>query len=95
MVLDTDDYSTNYPLQWQDFEENVIPGIAEADAVPVTMWIDDDNVVVRLRDDQTHWAWERLTYSDQRFVPVDPAGVATTPEPATAPIAVPTTAPGG
>jgi hypothetical protein len=41
------------------------------------MWTDDDHVVVRLRDDQTHWAWERLTYTDERFVPIDPAGVAT------------------
>ena len=95
MALDTDDYSADYPLQWQDFEETVIPGVAEADAVPLTMWIDDEHVVVGLRDDQTHWAWERLAYSDQRFVPIDPAGVATpVPAPATEP-AVPTTTPAG
>ena len=85
MAFDTDDYSADYPLQWQDFEDSVIPGIVQADAVPVTMWIDDDHVVVRLRADTTHWAWERLTYSDERFVPIDPAGVAapsSTEEPA-------------
>jgi hypothetical protein len=90
MVLDTDDYSADYPLQWQDFEQTVIPGVDEADALPVTMWLDDDHVVVRLRDDQTHWAWERLTYSDERFVPIDPAGVAAPLSPV-----VPTTAPPG
>ena len=66
MALNTDDYSADYPLQWQDFDRSVIPAIDEGDAVPVTMWIDDDHVVVRLRD-ETHWAWERLTYSDERF----------------------------
>jgi len=77
MAVDTSNYSADYPLQWSDFEERVIPGIAQSADVPITMWTDDDHVVVRLRDDQTHWAWERLTYSDERFVPIDPAGVAT------------------
>jgi len=90
MEIDTNDYGADNPLQWQDFQERVIPGVAETDAVPVTMWIDDDHVVVRLSDDQSHWAWERLTYTDQRFVPIDPAGVA-----APASVAVPTTAPAG
>lgn len=90
MALDTNDYSADYPLQWQDFEETVIPGVAQADAVPVTMWIDDDHVVVRLSDDTAHWAWERLTYSDERLVPIDPAGAVAPP-----PAAVPTTAPAG
>jgi hypothetical protein len=76
MEVDTGNYSADYPLQWSDFEERVIPGIAQSSAVPITMWTDDDHVVVRLRDDQTHWAWERLTYTDERFVPIDPAGVA-------------------
>ena len=91
MTVDTRDYSADYPLQWGDFQERVIPGIAESSAVPVTMWTDDEHVVVRLRDDETHWAWERLTYTDVPFEAVDPAGVAT---PAEAP-PVPTTAPAG
>ena len=92
MAVDTDNYSADYPLQWGDFEERVIPGVAESGAVPVTMWTDDDHVVVRLRDDETHWAWERLTYSDERFVPIDPAGVAIADAPAPT---MPTTAPAG
>jgi hypothetical protein len=74
MAIDADAYSADYPLQWDDFEEQVIPGVAPSDALPLTMWIDNEHVVVRLRDDQTHWAWERLTYSDERFVAIDPAG---------------------
>jgi hypothetical protein len=91
MVVDTRDYGSDYPLQWGDFQERVIPGIAESGAVPITMWTNDDHVVVRLRDDETHWAWERLAYSDEAFVPLDPAGVAAPAEAA----AVPTTAPPG
>jgi hypothetical protein len=77
MAVDTANYSVDHPLQWSDFKNRVIPGITESGDVPVTMWTDDEHVVVRLRDDQTHWAWERLTYSGEHFVPIDPAGVAT------------------
>jgi len=45
---------------------------------------------MRLDDDQTHWAWERLAYSDEHFVPIDPAGVAAPAVPTP-----PTTAPAG
>jgi hypothetical protein len=40
------------------------------------MWIDDDNAIVRFRDDASNWSWDRLTYSSEPFVPVDPSGVA-------------------
>jgi hypothetical protein len=93
MMVDTRDYSADYPLQWGDFQERVIPGIAQSELCR-SRWTDDDHVVVRLRDDETHWAWERLAYSDQAFVPVDPAGVATPAKAPTAPT-VPTTAPAG
>jgi hypothetical protein len=91
MALDTRDYSSDYPLQWGDFQERVIPGVAASGAVPVTMWTDDDHVVVRLRDEETHWAWQRLAYSNEAFAPLDPAGLAA---PAAVPT-VPTTAPPG
>ena len=32
MAIDTDNYSADYPLQWGDFEERVIPGIGEVAA---------------------------------------------------------------
>jgi hypothetical protein len=72
MTLDTLDYSAAYPLQWDAYRSDVVPAMAEGAAVPLTMWIDDDNVVVRLRD--ANWSWERLAYSDVPFAPVDPAG---------------------
>lgn len=72
LELDTRGYSVSNPLQWQQLQETVVPGIAEASAVPVTMWIDADDVVVRFRDEQAHWAWERLAYSPAAFAPADP-----------------------
>jgi hypothetical protein len=72
MSLDTLDYATAYPLQWDTYRSEVVPAMAEGHAVPLTMWIDDDNVVVRLRD--ANWSWERLAYSDAPFAPVDPTG---------------------
>jgi hypothetical protein len=89
MAIDTDDYSVDNPLQWQEFQDRVIPGAVLADGVPVTMWIDDDHVVVGFRDDATKWEWQRLTYSNSRFTPIDPRGVAVPAAPA------PTTAPAG
>jgi hypothetical protein len=98
MAFDTAAYSSDYPLQWQDFEDRVIPGAVPGDAVPVSMWIDEDHVVMRLRDDETHWAWERLAYSNEPFTPIDPGGVAI-PAPGSAlepaPEPAPTTAPAG
>jgi hypothetical protein len=90
MAVNTADYSSDYPLQWQDFEQHVVPGAVQASAVPITMWIDGDHVVVAFEDSETRWAWERLTYSNERFTPIDPGGVAvpvaaTGPEPTTAP----------
>lgn len=76
MAIDTANYSTDYPLQWQSWQDSVIPGAVQGTAVPVWMWVDDDHVVVRFRDDATKWTWERLTYSDERFAPIDPGGVA-------------------
>lgn len=76
MAVDTDDYSSDNPLQWQEYQDRVVPGAVQSDAVPVTMWIDDNHVVVRLRDDESHWAWERLTYTDEPFVTIDPGSVA-------------------
>ena len=74
MTLDTQAYSDDYPLQWQTYQQSVVPGMVAGDAVPLMMWIDDDDVIVRLRDDASNWSWDRLAYSSEPFAPVDPAG---------------------
>lgn len=73
MTLDTRSFSADYPLQWQSFRDDVVPAIGEGPAVPVTMWVDEQHVVVRLRSADSSWAWERLTYADTRFAPFDPS----------------------
>ncbi len=74
MTFNTLGFSTRFPLQWQDFKQHAIPGIDEARSVPVFIWLDDDDVLVRVRDEGTNWAWERLAYDDQPFRPTDPSG---------------------
>lgn len=69
MTVDTEGFSENNPLLWTGFQQQAIPGIDADDAVPLTMWLDDDNVLVRLRALSANWAWERIEYSDQPFAP--------------------------
>lgn len=71
MTIDTRAFAAEFPLQWQDFQDDAIPGVQEGQ-LSVTIWLDTDDVLMRVRDDQTGWAWERLTYSEQPFVSLDP-----------------------
>jgi hypothetical protein len=73
MHVDTLAFATANPLSWVSFGQEAIPGVDEADDVPVTMWLDDSDVVVRLRDGDGEWSWQRLSYSDAPFE-VDPTG---------------------
>ena len=72
MTLDTEQFARDFPLQWQEFRSGAVPGSTADAAVPVTIWLDQDDVLMRVRDEQTNWVWERLTYSDQPFQPADP-----------------------
>lgn len=74
ITIDTAALSEEQPLEWQTFTDEVIPSAVVSDALPLTMWIDRHNALVRLRDDSTAWTWERLTYSSQPFVPTSPTG---------------------
>lgn len=72
MTFDTQGFSRDFPLQWQEYQQDAVPGASEASAVPVTIWLDDEGVLMRVLDETANWSWERLTYSDQPFRPVDP-----------------------
>jgi hypothetical protein len=94
--IDTSAFSVDYPLQWQDFQNEAIPAAATERALPVSIWLDTENVLVRVRDLRTNWSWERLAYSTSPFVPETPAAElldATTGD-ATTPTSAPTTAGG-
>ncbi len=69
MLVDTEGFSDGNPLLWTAFGQQTIPSIDRGDAVPITMWLDQDNVVVRLRAATADWSWERVEYSDQAFEP--------------------------
>lgn len=76
MRIDTRSFSADYPIQWQEFRDDAIPGVREESALPVTIWLDTDGLLVRVRDDSTGWAWERLASTDQPFVVEPPDTVA-------------------
>lgn len=73
MRFDTASFDENYPLQYQDFESEAIPGVETVRGLLVSIQLDSDDVLVAVDDTGTNWSWQRLTYSDQPFTPIDPA----------------------
>jgi hypothetical protein len=73
MRLDTDSFRDAYPLQYQNFEDQAIPGVQPVRGLLVNITLDDQQVLVAVEDMGTNWSWQRLTYSDQPFTPGDPA----------------------
>jgi hypothetical protein len=70
--LDTASFNDRSPVQFNDFQRNAIPGVAAVRALTVTITLDDDDVLVQVDDAGTNWSWQRLSYSNQPFTPVDP-----------------------
>lgn len=88
MLVNFDAFAFRFPTEWQDYQADVEPSANAGTAVPLTIAIDEANVVVRFRNDQSRFAWQRLAYTDVGFQPIDPTGVAvvtTTAPPTTAP----------
>ena len=73
MMFDFDAYSAAQPLQWQAFQQEVVPGVTDMPASSLTIWLDGDGMVVRMLDPQTNWAWERLGHSTGAL-DLDPTG---------------------
>jgi hypothetical protein len=71
--VDTRAFARDFPLQWQAFRDDAVPGAQLDSEVPLTIWLDPDGTLVRVRDRRANWAWERLTSSDEPFRPVDPS----------------------
>ncbi len=71
--LDTATLDENFPLEFQAFAEEAIPGVAAIRGLTVTITLDDEEVLVQVEDDNTNWSWQRLSYSDQAFVAIDPS----------------------
>jgi hypothetical protein len=73
LTLDTLDFAAEFPLQWESFRDQAIPGVPESADVRVDIWLDSEHVLVRVDAETANWAWQRLTYSDQPFTPNDPS----------------------
>lgn len=71
--LDTANFEADFPLQWQEFQDQAIPGVEAVRGLIVVMSVDGDNVLVGVDDGTTNWSWQRLSYTDQAFQPIDPA----------------------
>ena len=65
-------FAEAFPLQWQDFQRDAIPGIADDNRHSVSIWLDDEDVLVRVEDPATGWNWERVAYSSTGFEAFDP-----------------------
>lgn len=72
LLIDTEAFSRENVIEWTEFRRDAVPGAAELAALPMTIWIDDDGVLVRLVDDTSGWRWERLAYLSEPFAPDDP-----------------------
>jgi hypothetical protein len=73
--IDTASYALDYPLQWQVFNKELAPGMAQLENAAFTITIDEDNVLVALDAASSQWAWQRLAYADTSFIP-EPVDVA-------------------
>lgn len=72
LLLDTRAMSAENVLEWTEFRRDAIPGAVVAPALPVTIWLDAENVVVRVVDDTSGWRWVRLAHLAEPFVPPEP-----------------------
>lgn len=73
MEFDTAAFAVDNPLLWASFQQDAVPAVAESDDVPITMWIDNENVLVRLRDGSSNWSWQRTAYNNAPL-DIDPTG---------------------
>lgn len=72
LLYDTRAFSRTNLLEWTEFRRDAIPGVTELAALPVTVWVDERDVLVRVVDDTSGWRWERLADVDEPFQPTDP-----------------------
>jgi hypothetical protein len=72
LSLDLGAFAEAFPLQWLDFQDTAIPGVDEVNNHAVTLWLDEEEVLVGVDDPSTGWSWQRLSYSSSPFVATTP-----------------------
>ena len=65
IAIDATAYNGSQPLQWTSFQRDVVPGAPDDGEVRLTFWLDQSDVLVRLRHPASNWSWERVSYTDQ------------------------------
>jgi len=70
--LDTAAFEQNSPIEYEDYTEEAIPEVASVRGLAVTITLDAEGALVEVDDDRS-WRWQRVTYSDQAFVPINPS----------------------
>lgn len=73
MRLDTAGFDDDFPLQYREFQDRAIPGVQAVRGLLVTITLDADDVLVGVDDTGSNWSWQRLSYTDEPFQPLDPA----------------------
>lgn len=71
--LDTAALEENDPVEFVAFGDEAIPGVDSIRGLTVTIVVDADDVLVGVDDENTNWTWQRVSYSDQAFVALNPA----------------------
>jgi len=72
--LDLTDFARDFPLQWDEFRADSVPGVTATPGSDMSMWLDDEDVLVQFSDEETGWNWQRIERSPAAYTP-------TTPEP--------------
>lgn len=73
IALGLTQFSDAFPVQWNEFRAEAIPGVAESRRHVVSIWLDTDDVLVRVDDPETGWSWQRLSYGPSAFEAFEPA----------------------
>lgn len=71
--IDTRSFEAAFPFQFQQFEDEALPGVPSVRGLVVSITLDDDDVLVAVDDAGSNWSWQRLTYSSEPFAPIDPS----------------------
>lgn len=66
-------FADAFPLQWNQYRQEALPGVQESRRHVVSIWVDAEDALVRVEDPTTGWNWQRLAYSDDAFEPFEPA----------------------
>lgn len=69
LEIDTERFADEFPLRWHAFETGAVPGAPATSALPVSVRLSDDRILLEVVADSVGWSWRRLSWSADPFVP--------------------------